>query len=75
MPTAEPFTICFKCNPEDAELLCQKKGIIPAPYLARYDWVLCESLRTLSQKELQKRILNSYQLVWDKLPAKLRKTK
>ncbi|TGM96970.1 MmcQ/YjbR family DNA-binding protein [Leptospira yasudae] len=71
----EPFTIAFKCNPEDAELLSRIKGIIPAPYLARYDWVQCETLKTLPQKELQQRIRDSYQLVWDKLPAKLRKLK
>ncbi|EKR24916.1 PF04237 family protein [Leptospira interrogans serovar Bataviae str. L1111] len=71
--TEEPFTLSFKCSPQDTELLVQKKGIIPAPYLARYDWVQCENLKTLSFKELQKRIQNSYQLVWDKLPAKLKK--
>ncbi|EMY77803.1 PF04237 family protein [Leptospira weilii serovar Ranarum str. ICFT] len=73
--TEDPFTICFKCSPEEAELLVRKKGIIPAPYLARYDWVQCENLKTLSLKELQKRIQDSYQLVWDKLPAKLKKGK
>ncbi|WP_061248660.1 MmcQ/YjbR family DNA-binding protein [Leptospira noguchii] len=71
--TEDPFAINFKCTPQDAELLVQKKGIIPAPYLARYDWVQCENLKILSLKELQKRIQNSYQLVWDKLPAKLKK--
>ncbi|RHX86934.1 MmcQ/YjbR family DNA-binding protein [Leptospira stimsonii] len=72
--TEEPFTIIFKCSPEDTEILSRKKGIIPAPYLARYDWVQCASLKTLPRKELEKRIHDSYQLVWNKLPAKLRKT-
>jgi predicted DNA-binding protein (MmcQ/YjbR family) len=71
--TEEPFTVSFKCNPEDAEILSRKKGVAPAPYLARYDWVQCESLSTLTLKELETRINNSYQLIWDKLPLKIRK--
>ncbi|MBM9499037.1 MmcQ/YjbR family DNA-binding protein [Leptospira sp. 201903071] len=69
----KPFMIGFKCGPEDAEILSRKKGVIPAPYLARYDWVQCASLKTLSRKELEKRIRNSYQLVWEKLPEKHKK--
>src|SRR5450759_4304927 len=31
--------LSFKCSPEDFAELCEREGIIPAPYLARAQWV------------------------------------
>ena len=62
----------FKCTPEKFAELVEREGIIPAPYVARYHWVSIEDPKELDRKELQELIANSYKLVFDKLPAKVR---
>ncbi|MGB7068383.1 MAG: MmcQ/YjbR family DNA-binding protein [Pyrinomonadaceae bacterium] len=64
--------ISFKCTPEKFAELTEVEGIRPAAYVARYHWVSVEDLGALSSTELKELIRNSYQLVRDKLPAKLR---
>lgn len=62
----------FKCTPEKFAELIERQGIIPAPYLARYHWVALESFEALpgyNQKELLKK---SFDLVYDKLPKKVK---
>jgi predicted DNA-binding protein (MmcQ/YjbR family) len=70
----EPGTHClsFKCTPEQFAELIERPGIIPAPYVARYHWVALERADALRRTELEPLIKQAYQLVWDKLPAKLR---
>ena len=67
-------TLSFKCTPEKFAELTERDGIIPAPYVARYHWVRLEKPDALAETELKDLISNSYQLVFDKLPPKLRKT-
>jgi predicted DNA-binding protein (MmcQ/YjbR family) len=71
----EPCTHClsFKCTQEEFAELIERPGIIPAPYLARYHWVALERDDALRRTELEPLLRRSYQLVWDKLPARLRK--
>ena len=68
-----PTKLSFKCTPEKFAELVEHKGIIPAPYVARYHWVALEDLDALSQRELKELLKNAYQLVHDRLPAKVRK--
>jgi len=62
----------FKCTPEKFAELTERKGIVPAPYVARYHWVALETFDALNAKELKALVRNSYDLVLDKLPKKLR---
>ena len=63
----------FKCTPEKFAELVEQEGIIPAPYVARYHWVALQDLDALPARELKQLLKNAYQLVYDKLPAKVRK--
>ena len=65
--------LSFKCTPEKFAELVEHKGIIPAPYVARYHWVALQNLDALPARELKELLKNAYQLVYDKLPPKVRK--
>ncbi|MGB7553345.1 MAG: MmcQ/YjbR family DNA-binding protein [Candidatus Korobacteraceae bacterium] len=67
-----PQRISFKCTPENFAELCERPGIIPAPYMARAQWVSLERLNALSDSELREMIAESYRLVWERLPKKRR---
>jgi predicted DNA-binding protein (MmcQ/YjbR family) len=62
----------FKCSEEDFERLTKKKGIIPAPYAARFLWVSVREAHALSETQAKKLIGESYRLVFEKLPRKVR---
>lgn len=64
--------ISLKCTPEEFAELIERYGIIPAPYVARYHWVRLESLDSIEEAELKGLISTSYDLVFNKLPAKIR---
>ena len=65
--------LSFKCTPEKFAELVEHKGIIPAPYVARYHWVALQNLDALPARELKELLKTAYQLVHDKLPPKVRK--
>lgn len=69
----EVFSASFKVSDEAYGELTSRPGIVPAPYLARYKWVLIENAASLSPAEWEQYILNAYQLVRQKLPAKVKK--
>lgn len=64
--------ISFKCTPEIFAELVEREGIIPAPYVARYFWVSLENGGALDRGELESLIADSYKMVFDKLPARVR---
>ena len=66
--------ISLKCTPEKFAELTERPGIIPAHYVARYHWVTIEELKAVTATELKDLIRTSYQLVFDKLPPKVKKT-
>jgi predicted DNA-binding protein (MmcQ/YjbR family) len=72
LDAAASVRLSFKCTPEEFAELTERDGIIPAPYLARYHWVALERWDALPAAELKRRIRDSYELVRDKLPAKVR---
>ena len=65
-------TVSFKCTPENFAELIEREGVIPAPYVARYHWVSLERFDALEEKELKNLIKNSYEMVLEKLPRKIK---
>ncbi len=61
----------FKCTPEVFAELVERPGIIPAPYSARSHWVALEREDALPRAETKRRIRESYELVFARLPKKL----
>jgi predicted DNA-binding protein (MmcQ/YjbR family) len=64
----------FKCSPEKFAELTERPGVAPAPYVARYHWVALKNFNSLPAKELKAQLKIAYQLIRDKLPAKVRKS-
>jgi predicted DNA-binding protein (MmcQ/YjbR family) len=69
---AKDPSVSFKCSDLAFEMLVQRKGVTPAPYLARAKWVALENLRVLPDAELQAYLIEAHRLVVAKLPKKLR---
>ena len=67
---ASDHCMSFKCTPEGFAELIEREGIVPAPYVARYNWVALERFNAISEKELKALLRNSYDLVFEKLPKK-----
>jgi predicted DNA-binding protein (MmcQ/YjbR family) len=71
-PLEAPFDVClsFKADPEEFAELCDRPGIVPAPYMARAQWVALEDWDALSAADLKRLLRNSYDLVFARLPKK-----
>jgi len=67
-----PVWLSFKTSPENFYELTERPGIIPAPYLARAQWVALETKDALSSAELAKLVRDSYDIIVAKLPKKTR---
>src|SRR5580658_736171 len=70
----EPTGVClsFKCSPEEFAELTELPGVIPAPYLARAQWIALESEDALRVPVIKRLLRNSYDLVFAKLTKKAR---
>ncbi|SRR6266852_4078860 len=62
--------LSFKCSAENFAELTERAGIIPAPYMARNQWVALETREALQKEELAGLLRESYELVFSKLPRK-----
>jgi predicted DNA-binding protein (MmcQ/YjbR family) len=69
-PVGEQPRMSFKTTPEGFAELCERDGVIPAPYMARNKWVSLMGWNTLPAAELKERLRESYDLVLGKLPKK-----
>ena len=67
-----PVQLSFKSSPENYVDLCERSGVIPAPYLARAQWVSLETMSAIGDTELKELLAESHRLVWERLPKKLR---
>src|ERR1700686_1591985 len=67
-----PVWLPFKTSPENFYELTERPGIIPAPYLARAQWVALETKDALSSAELAGLVRDSYDIIVAKLPKKTR---
>ena len=65
-----PVSMSFKCSPEDFAELTERPGIIPAPYLARAQWVALEHEEALTAAQIREYLRRSYRLVRAKLPKR-----
>src|SRR5260370_9586475 len=70
----EPSAVClsFKASPENFAELTERPNIIPAPYLARAQWVALQTRDALPESELARLLRDSYDMVFAKLPRKTR---
>ena len=65
-----PTWLAFKCTPDDFAELTERPHVIPAPYMARAQWVALEKEGALSRAEIKKLLRQSYDLVKARLPKK-----
>ena len=72
----EPASVwlSFKVSPENFVELTERPNIIPAPYLARAQWVALENKDALPPDELARRLRDSYDMIFAKLPGKTRES-
>jgi predicted DNA-binding protein (MmcQ/YjbR family) len=70
---ASDHCMSFKCTPEKFAELVEQDGIFPAPYVARYHWVALKRFDALPAGELKALLRTAYGLVYEKLPAKIRR--
>src|SRR6266481_4048926 len=70
----EPAPVClsFKASPENFAELTERPNIIPAPYLARAQWVALQTRDALPPEELACLVRDSYVTVCARLPRKTR---
>ena len=64
----DEHAVSFKCTPERFAELIEIEGIIPAPYMARNHWVTLQRWDALRDDEIRTLILDSYALVFARLP-------
>jgi predicted DNA-binding protein (MmcQ/YjbR family) len=62
--------LSFKVEAERFLELTDRPGFVPAPYLARAQWVLVEQPKRVPKAELQALLRRAYELVFAKLSKK-----
>ncbi|HKW64336.1 MAG TPA: MmcQ/YjbR family DNA-binding protein [Candidatus Acidoferrum sp.] len=69
----EPAPVClsFKASPETFAELTERQNIIPAPYLARAQWVALQTRDAVPHEELAGLLRESYEMILAKLPKKM----
>ena len=68
-----PFRwLSFKAGDASFAILTKQKGIVPAPYLARAQWVQLRRLSALKDKELKAYLTRAHAIVAGGLSKKLR---
>lgn len=65
-----PFSVSLKVEDSRFEEMCEREGVEPAPYLARYKWVLIKENSAISDKEFLQLVKRSYELIMSKLNGK-----
>jgi predicted DNA-binding protein (MmcQ/YjbR family) len=68
-----PTSASFKVTDEEFEEMCERDGFKPAPYVARYKWVWIDDISKMKKSDWKKYIRQSYTLVKEKLPGKVKK--
>jgi predicted DNA-binding protein (MmcQ/YjbR family) len=58
-----PQRLVFKCDPQEFLELIEREGVVPAPYVGRYKWVMLGSLDVLTSSEVESCIRKSYAMV------------
>ncbi|MBI4815721.1 MAG: MmcQ/YjbR family DNA-binding protein [Deltaproteobacteria bacterium] len=55
------------------EEMVTRKGVVPAPYLARNKWIAFEGTQAFTLEEIAKLMRGSHQLILSKLPKKVQR--
>jgi predicted DNA-binding protein (MmcQ/YjbR family) len=71
-PDMRPQTLSFKTAPDSFAILTSTKNIVPAPYLARAQWVQLTKLDALATTELKAYLSRAHAIVAAGLPRKKR---
>jgi predicted DNA-binding protein (MmcQ/YjbR family) len=66
-----PHCLSFKVTEQEFAELCEREGVVPAPYTARYHWVALERENAIPVAELKRLVRQSYELVRAKLSKKI----
>jgi len=69
-PIDSPLKVSVKVTDEEFGELTSLPGIIPAPYVARYKWILVEDVKVFANQQWEHYITQSYNLVKSKLSKK-----
>jgi len=64
--------VSLKVLAEEFGELTARDGIIPAPYMARNNWIFIEKSGALTNVEWKHFVRQSYELVFAKLPKKIK---
>ena len=64
----------FKSDDEGFAELCEREGVVPAPYLARAKWVALDEWHVLPDREIAARVAAAYAIVRAGLTKKLQAT-
>jgi predicted DNA-binding protein (MmcQ/YjbR family) len=70
--TADTPYLSFKADEMGFEMLTQHGGFVPAPYLARAQWVRAEESVPMPLADLEAYLRRAYETVVAKLPKKTR---
>lgn len=73
-PDTFPISASIKVLDEEFEAFLGRDGCSPAPYVAKYKWILVDDIQRFSASEWQHLARQSYNLVRAKLPKKVLKT-
>ncbi|HYG15186.1 MAG TPA: MmcQ/YjbR family DNA-binding protein [Bacteroidia bacterium] len=68
-----PLQVSMKVTDSEFDELTATAGISPAPYVARYKWILVEKAGRFTMEEWKHHIKQSYELVKGTLPKKILK--
>ncbi len=72
-PDQVPVSASLKVTPDRFRSLCEHEGCSPAPYLARYHWIHVDKLERFTENEWKELLHEAYKLIFQKLPARVRK--
>ncbi|HTE27164.1 MmcQ/YjbR family DNA-binding protein [Flavitalea sp.] len=68
-----PTSASFKVKDEEFEEMSSLPGFKPAPYVAKYKWVLIDDINKMNKSDWKRYLEQSYDLVKDKLSTKIKK--
>ncbi|MDP9078319.1 MAG: MmcQ/YjbR family DNA-binding protein [Bacteroidota bacterium] len=72
-PDEVPVSAAVKVPAEDFEEIISKEGFSAQKYVARYKWVQIDDISRLTRQEWEFYLEQSYRLIAEKLPAKVKK--
>ena len=67
-----PINASFKVSNEIFDQMADRPQMKPAPYMARNKWIAVEDIAAISDQEWKEILLNSYSIIKEKLPKKIK---